>query len=39
MTPNVDMSVQQIQQDFQALVAYVTGPDTRMASAYTGTWK
>ena len=23
MTPNVDMSVQQIQQDFQALVAYV----------------
>ena len=35
MTPNVDMSVQQIQQDFQALVAYVTGPDTRMASAYT----
>jgi len=35
MTLNVDMSVQQIQQDFQALVAYVTGPDTRMASAYT----
>ncbi len=35
MTSNVDMSVQQIQQDFQALIAYVTGPDTRTTSAYT----
>ena len=26
---------QQIQQDFQALIAYVTGPETRTASAYT----
>ncbi len=35
MTSNVDLSVQQIQQDFQALIAYVTGPDTRTATAYT----
>ena len=35
MTPNADTSVQQIQQDFQALIAYVTGPETRAASAYT----
>jgi len=35
MTSNADTSVQQIQQDFQALIAYVTGPDTRAASAYT----
>ncbi|MCA1599406.1 MAG: ISKra4 family transposase, partial [Chloroflexi bacterium] len=27
--------VQQIQQDFQALIAYVTGPETGTASAYT----
>ncbi len=35
MTSNVDLSVQQIQQDFQALIAYVTGPETRTATAYT----
>ncbi len=35
MTPNADTSVQQIQQDFQALIAYVTGPETRTATAYT----
>jgi len=35
MTSNADTSVQQIQQDFQALIAYVTGPETRAASAYT----
>ena len=35
MTSNVDLSVQQIEQDFQALIAYVTGPDTRTATAYT----
>jgi len=35
MTPNAATSVQQIQQDFQALIAYVTGPETRAASAYT----
>lgn len=35
MTPNVDTSVQQIEQDFQALIAYVTGPQTRAATAYT----
>lgn len=35
MTPNVETSVQQIQQDFQALIAYVTGPETRGATAYT----
>lgn len=31
----VETSVQQIQQDFQDLIAYVTGPDTRAATAYT----
>ncbi len=35
MTPNADTSVQQIQQDFQALIAYVTGPETHVATAYT----
>jgi hypothetical protein len=35
MTSNVDLSVQQIEQDFQALIAYVTGPETRTATAYT----
>ncbi len=35
MTSNVETSVQQIAQDFQALIAYVTGPETRTASAYT----
>ncbi len=35
MTSNVDLSVQPIQQDFQAVIAYVTGPDTRTATAYT----
>jgi len=35
MTSNVDTSVQQIAQDFQALITYVTGPETRTASAYT----
>jgi len=35
MTSNVDLSVQQIQQAFQALIAYVTGPETRTATAYT----
>jgi len=35
MTSNIDLSVQQIQQDFQALITYVTGPDTRTATAYT----
>ncbi len=35
MTSNVDLKVQQIQQDFQALIAYVTGPETRTATAYT----
>ncbi|MCA1598575.1 MAG: hypothetical protein LC769_06055, partial [Chloroflexi bacterium] len=35
MTLNADTSVQQIQQDFQALIAYVTGPETCAASAYT----
>jgi len=35
MTPNAATSVQQIQQDFQALIAYVTGPETGTASAYT----
>ena len=35
MTSNVDLSVQQIQQDFQALIAYVTGPETRSVTAYT----
>ncbi len=35
MTSNVDTSVQQIEQDFQALIAYVTGPETRTATAYT----
>ncbi len=35
MTSNADTSVQQIQQDFQALIADVTGPDTRTATAYT----
>lgn len=35
MTSNVETSVQQIQQDVQALIAYVTGPDTRTATAYT----
>jgi len=35
MTSNVDLSVQQIQQDFQALIAYVTGPETRTATADT----
>ncbi len=35
MASNIDLSVQQIQQDFQALIAYVTGPETRTATAYT----
>ncbi len=35
MTSNVDLSVQQMQQDFQALIAYVTGPETHTATAYT----
>jgi len=35
MTSNVDLSVQQIQREFQALIADVTGPGTRTATAYT----
>ncbi len=35
MTSNAATSVQQIQQDFQALIADVTRPDTRTATAYT----
>lgn len=34
MTSNVDTSVQQVQQEFQALIAYVIGPETRDATAY-----
>lgn len=35
MASNVDPIVQQIQQDFQSLVTYVTGPETRTQTAYT----
>jgi hypothetical protein len=35
MTSNSDDIVQQVQQDFQILVAYVTGADARGQSAYT----
>jgi hypothetical protein len=35
MTSNADESVQQVQQGFQALVAYVTGADAQTQTAYT----
>lgn len=35
MTSNSDVIVQQVQQDFQALVAYVTGAEARGQTAYT----
>jgi hypothetical protein len=35
MTSNSEPIVQQVQHDFQNLVAYVTGPDTRAQTAYT----
>jgi hypothetical protein len=35
MTSNADESGQQVQQDFHALVAYVTGAEARGPTAYT----
>ena len=35
MASNRDLIVQHIQQDFQALLAYVTGPQAQTQSAYT----
>lgn len=35
MASNRDLIVQHIQQDFQALLAYVTGPDAQTQTAYT----
>jgi hypothetical protein len=35
MASNSDQIVQQVQHDFQALVAYVTGPEARSQTAYT----
>jgi hypothetical protein len=35
MTSNVSPIVQQIQQDFQALLTYVSGPDAHTQTAYT----
>ncbi|HEV8388855.1 MAG TPA: ISKra4 family transposase [Dongiaceae bacterium] len=34
MPPNAMPIVQQVQQDFQALIAYLTGPDTQTQTAY-----
>ena len=36
MTPNPEPMVQQLQHDFQNLLAYVTGPKARSQTAYTG---
>src|SRR5262245_22469195 len=33
--PNAMPIVQQVQQDFQALIAYITGPDAQAQTAYT----
>ena len=35
MASNSDEIVQQVQDDFQNLLAYVTGPDARVQTAYT----
>jgi hypothetical protein len=35
MASNADQIVQHLQHDFQALVAYVTGPEARVQTAYT----
>ena len=35
MTSNSEEIVQQVQQDFQALIAYVSGPAARAQTAYT----
>jgi hypothetical protein len=35
MPPNAMPIVQQVQQDFQALLAYITGPDAQTQTAYT----
>jgi len=35
MASNSNQIVQYVQQDFQALVAYVTGPEARVQTAYT----
>jgi len=35
MPPNATPIVQQVQQDFQALIAYITGPDAQTQTAYT----
>jgi hypothetical protein len=38
MTPNPEPIVQQLQHEFQNLLAYVMGPDTRSQTTYTVEW-